>query len=138
MKVFFDTNVYVAEALQGPAAVQMLQATVRASWRIFASAYVLEEFDHVVRAQLGFSRRLSFVSQRRIVRRAKMVDPVTSRHEVVEDIKDSQILRSSLEAGVDYLVTNDVHLLSLHPYEGLKIISLTDYYQLLVTEGFLL
>jgi hypothetical protein len=33
MKVFFDTNVYVAEALLGEAAEQMLEATERVSWR---------------------------------------------------------------------------------------------------------
>ncbi|MCY2993307.1 MAG: hypothetical protein NTY19_36325 [Planctomycetota bacterium] len=41
MKVFFDTNVYVAEALVGGAAEVMLSATADASWRIFVSHYVL-------------------------------------------------------------------------------------------------
>jgi len=33
MKVFFDTNVYVAEALLGSAAERMVEATSNASWR---------------------------------------------------------------------------------------------------------
>ena len=37
MKVFFDTNVYVAEALLGAAAEQMVAATIAAKWRIFCS-----------------------------------------------------------------------------------------------------
>jgi predicted nucleic acid-binding protein len=37
MKVFFDTNVYVAEVLLGEAAEQMLEATQRAAWRIYVS-----------------------------------------------------------------------------------------------------
>ena len=48
MKVFFDTNVYVAEALLGDAATAMIAATVRAGWRIFCSDYVLDE---LVRSQ---------------------------------------------------------------------------------------
>ena len=43
MKVFFDTNVYVAEALLGETAELLLQATEQASWRIYVSDYVLEE-----------------------------------------------------------------------------------------------
>ena len=43
MKIFFDTNVYVAEALLGEAAEEMLAATEKASWRIYASTYVLDE-----------------------------------------------------------------------------------------------
>ena len=34
MKVFFDTNVYVAEALLGQVAEQLIEATEQASWRI--------------------------------------------------------------------------------------------------------
>ncbi len=38
-------------------------------------------------------------------------------------------------AHADYLVTNDPHLLTLNPYEGLLIISMAEYHQLLVAEG---
>jgi hypothetical protein len=40
-----------------------------------------------------------------------------------------------MEAGVDFLVTNDLHLLALNPYEGLRIISMTAYFELLASEG---
>ncbi len=40
-----------------------------------------------------------------------------------------------MTAGVDYLVTNDRHLLGLDPYEGLRIISMSEYRQTLVNEG---
>ncbi len=64
-----------------------------------------------------------------------MVEPGASRHEVPSDANDSPILRAALEAGVDYLVTNDRHLLDLHPYEGFRIVSITTYHQLLAAEG---
>ena len=38
-------------------------------------------------------------------------------------------------AGEGQLVTNDRHLLALNPYEGLRIISLSDYWNLLVDMG---
>lgn len=38
MKVFFDTNVYVAEALLVGAAEQIVIATIEARWRIFTSS----------------------------------------------------------------------------------------------------
>jgi predicted nucleic acid-binding protein len=40
-----------------------------------------------------------------------------------------------LHAGADYLVTNDRHLLELDPYEGLRILSMSAYYDLLRAEG---
>ena len=54
MKVFFDTNVYVAEALLGDAAERMLEATHQASWRIFTSPHVLAEIERVMVERLGF------------------------------------------------------------------------------------
>jgi putative PIN family toxin of toxin-antitoxin system len=137
MKVFFDTNVYVAEALLGAAAEEMLAATERASWRIFVSTYVLDELERVMTEELGTSRRLAVLSRRRIARRAEMVEPGPSRHVVPQDAKDTPVLRAALEARADYLVTNDPHLLDLNPYEGLRILSMTEYFDLLASEGFI-
>lgn len=49
MKIFFDTNVYVAEALLGGVAEEMVAATEGASWRIYASSHVLDELERVMR-----------------------------------------------------------------------------------------
>jgi putative PIN family toxin of toxin-antitoxin system len=135
MKIFFDTNVYVAEALLGEAAEEMLAATEEASWRIYSSSYLLNELERVMTDKLGFSQRLALLSRRRIIRRASLVEPGPSRHAVSEDAADTPILRAALAAGADYLVTNDRQLLALDPYEGLRIVSMTDYRQLLVNEG---
>jgi len=135
MKVFFDTNVYVAEALLGEVAEELVAATERAGWRVYASAYLLDEFEHVLIDKLGFGKRLAHLSRRRIVRRTEQVEPGASRHVVTGDPADSPILVASLAAGADYLITNDRRLLDLDPYEGLRIVSLTDYRQLLINEG---
>jgi len=138
VKVFFDTNVYVAEALLGDAATQMIAATSTASWRIYSSRYVLDETERVLmRRRLTGGRRLAHLSRRRIQRRATLVDPAPSRHEVPADSKDSPILRAALSASVDLLVTNDPHLLELSPYEGVRIVSMSEYYQLLQDRGLL-
>lgn len=135
MKVFFDTNVYIAEALLGAGAEELLTVTEEASWRIHASSYLLDEFERVLTERLGFSRRLSVLSRQRIVRRANMIEPGASRHEVPLDLADTPILRAAIAAGVDYLITNDRHLLGLDPYEGVRIVSMTDYREILVNAG---
>ncbi|MDZ4658839.1 MAG: putative toxin-antitoxin system toxin component, PIN family [Bythopirellula sp.] len=136
MKVFFDTNVYVAEALLGDAAERMLVATILARWRIFCSRYVLDETQRVLTEKLGFSQALGRITRERARRRATLVVPLTgSRHQVPHDPADSPILQAALAAGADYLVTNDAHLLALNPYQDLRIISLTEYFNLLFSEG---
>ena len=135
MKVFFDTNVYVAEALLGPTAERMVSATLAAAWRIFVSEHVLSEVASVLTDQLGFSPRLAVLTRIRVARRSTLVKESSTRHVVPHDPNDSAILRAALAANADYLVTNDRHLLALDPYHGLRILSLTDYFQLLQTQG---
>ena|SRR5437773_2399201 len=126
MKVFPDTCVYAAEALLGEGAEQMLEATERACWRIYASPYLLGEFERVLTEKLGFSARWARLSRQRVRRRVHLVEPPPSRHRVPGDSGENPILQAALAAGVDYLVTNDAHLLALDSYEGLRIISMTD------------
>lgn len=135
MKVFFDTNVYVAEALLGSVAEQMLDATVRIRWRILSSLHVLDETERVLVEKLGFSRRFGRLTREHIRRRTTLAALPASRHQVPSDAADSPILVAALEAGADLLVTNDGHLLALNPYQGLKVISMTAYNQMLVDEG---
>jgi len=135
MKLFFDTNVYVAEALLGKAAEEMLSATQAASWRIYVSQTVLDEIERVLVDYFGFSRRLSRLTRQRCTRRSGYVLESPSRHDVPEDPADSPILRAALVAGVDYLVTNDNDLLRLNPYEGLRVISMAAYFEMLQDEG---
>jgi len=65
MKVFFDTNVYVAEALLGQAAERMLAATRKGSWHIYISEYVGQELERVLTEALDFSRRFAVLSRQR-------------------------------------------------------------------------
>ena len=135
MKIFFDTNVYVAEALLGGAAITMLGVTERAGWRIFCSDYVLDELVRVLAEYRQFPMRFATRSRRHVLRRSHLIDTPSSRHQVPDDPNDSPILVAALAANVDYLVTNDPHLLTLDPYEGMRIISMAAYYDFLIAEG---
>ncbi len=136
MKVFFDTNAYVAESLLGDAAQRMIEATQRARWRIYASRFLLDEVAHVLVDDLGFSRRLAWLTQRRIVRRCILVEPVSTAV-VPGDPKDSPILQAAVTCRADYLVTNDRHLLALDSFQGLRIVSMGTYYDMLKDQGLL-
>ena len=98
MKIFFDTNVYVAEAIFGAGAERMLEATRRASWRTYCCQTVVEEIDRVLVEQLGFSRRLSILTRARVLRHSVMIEPGALRHYVPQDPNDSPILIAALRA----------------------------------------
>jgi hypothetical protein len=62
MKIFFDTNVYVAEALLGEAAEEMVAATERASWRISDRQH--DAIDNPAKALLSSSNDRTSVFRR--------------------------------------------------------------------------
>ncbi len=66
----------------------------------------------------------------------QVADEPLSRHHVPGDEDDTPILRAAIAAGVDYLVTRDARLLALSPKEGVRIITLTEYLEILRTHGF--
>jgi len=136
MKIFFDTNVYVAEALRGNGARRILGATVNGRWRIYANGYVIDELKRVLVDRLGFSAEVAALARTKITRRSRWV-VVRSRAQVPQDPKDSPILQAALTCGADYLVTNDRHLLSIRPVEGIRIVSMDEYYEILRANGLL-
>jgi len=115
-------------------ATRLIKATYQAKWRMYSSQYVLDEVARVLVDDLDFSVGLAKLAQRRILRRFILVE-ARSRAKVPEDPKDSPILQAALTCGADYLVSNDRHLLSLNPFEGLRILSMEDYYSLLKSHG---
>lgn len=135
MKVVFDTNVYVAEALGGDTARRLLASTERASWRVHVSQYILDELMSVMTEDLGLSRRSAMLAAVRALRRGRLVEPIPSRHAVPRDPADGDVLRTALRAGSDYLVTNDRHLLALHPYEGVRIVTMAEFRRALEDQG---
>lgn len=135
MKVVFDTNVYVAEALGGETATRIFASTKQASWRTYISRYIVDELMGVMTEDLGLSRRSATLAVVRALRRSKLVEPVPSRHGVPRDPADSEVLRTALRAGSHYLVTNDRHLLALHPYEGVQIVSMAAFRRVLEDQG---
>ena len=135
MKVVFDTNVYVAEALGGDTAGRIVASTHRASWRIYISQYILDELVAVMADDLGLPRHSAALAGIRAVRRAHLSEPIPSRHSVPQDASDSEVLRTALRASAHYLVTNDRHLLAINPYEGLQIITMAEYRRVLEDQG---
>lgn len=134
MKIFFDSNVYVTEALFGEGAEQIMGAVARARWRVYVNRHVIEETAHVLSDYLEKPTRFVGLTKRRILQRASLVEG-HSKAQVPGDAKDTPVLRGASASGAHYLVTNDKHLLQLDPYESLRIVSMNEFLRLLRTSG---
>src|SRR4051812_10620019 len=95
MKVFFDANVYVTEALLGEGAEQIMEAVTHARWRVYVNQYVIDETSHVLTDYLGRSKRLVALTRKRIAKRAALVEG-HSKARVPDDAKDTPVLRGAV------------------------------------------
>jgi putative PIN family toxin of toxin-antitoxin system len=136
VKVLFDTNVHVSDAIYGGLATRAITATLTGRWKIFVCPTILSELDRVIRTK--FHRSQSFVNATFQALRdvSEVADEPVSRHRVPGDPDDSPILRAALAASVDYLVTGDAKLLGMSPVEGVRIVTLAEYLHVLQSYGF--
>ena len=55
-------------------------------------------------------------------------------HLIKDDEDDNKILECAVEGGVDYIVSQDRHLLNIGEFEGIKIVSPEKFIQLFDAE----
>jgi putative PIN family toxin of toxin-antitoxin system len=134
MKVFFDTNVYVAETLLGGGAADIMSAMSRGKCRIFVNQHVVDETAHVLADYMRLSKRFIRLTEQRILRRSTLVEG-HSKAKVPADAKDTPVLRGALACAAHYLVSNDKHLLALDPFESLRIVSMAEFIDILKARG---
>jgi putative PIN family toxin of toxin-antitoxin system len=135
VKVLFDSNVHISDAIYGGAASRAVTATVEARWRIFVCDTILDEVFHVLRTKFNRSKGFAHATVQALRDMAEIADERESRHQVPGDPSDTPILHAAIGAGVDYLVTGDSKILAINRVEGVRIINLTDYLHMLQYHG---
>jgi putative PIN family toxin of toxin-antitoxin system len=136
VKVLFDTNVHVSDAIYGGAATRAITATLTARWKVFVCPTILTELSRVIRTKFNRSQSFANATVQTVRDIAELAEEPISQHCVPGDPDDSPILRAALAASVDYLVTGDAQLLALSPVEGVQIIALAEYLEILQSHGF--
>mgnify|MGYP000200462821 CR=1 FL=1 len=127
MRVVFDTNIFVsAFVIPGSRAEEAIQRIVEGLDVLILSKAILNELlatlsrkfsrdrEELARVAVFLSEICEFCEPRMKVR-------------VLKDDADNRILECALTGHADVVVTGDRAMLSLREYQGIKILSLTDY-----------
>lgn len=127
MKVVFDTNVYVSDALFDALAEALVEAARDGKFLLYVSDFILQELRQVLIEKFKVSRRFASLTVKRVQRIARLTQTGKRRFPGLGDPKDHPVLETAVNAGADFLVTGDKVLLAFSPYNGIEIIPLGQF-----------
>ena len=127
-RVTLDTNIYVSALNFGGKPAQPLGMAQAGTIRIDISDAIMAELIRVLREDFAWDGyRLHFM-QERLFNIANRVTP-TRTLKVVDDPDDDRILECAVEAGSEFIVTNDQAILRLGRYGEITMIRAVDFLQ---------
>lgn len=122
--VVLDTNVLISALGFGGTPLAALLRAFEPDVTLASSQTALDELERVMRYdRLPFTEadRTEFLAI--LEREATLVEPTESVSDVERDPADDAFLACAREAGADFLVTGDDHLLDLGRFEGVEIVT---------------
>jgi putative PIN family toxin of toxin-antitoxin system len=128
--VVFDASTFVSAVLKANSRPeQALLRALSAPNRLLLSQAVEDEYDDVI-FRPKFDRFVSAERRQRIldivVVAAERVEPTETIREC-RDPKDDKYLALAAAGGADVIVSDVRHLLSMHPWRGIPILSPADF-----------
>jgi uncharacterized protein len=129
MRVVLDTNVLVSRFLspRGVAA-EIFNRWSQELFELVVSEPILAEYAQVLRYEKVRTRhRMSDTEITDIMsdlrRYAVLVEPEQTPRVVKDDPDDDRFLSCAVAGGAEYIVSGDVHLLTLRAYQDIQILS---------------
>jgi hypothetical protein len=124
IKVVLDTNVLISAILFGGKPRQILEKAISGEMRLCLSEPILEELKGVLqRSKFNYSPEMIQFILTELMGIADFVNPSEMIDLVLEDPDDNRILECAVEAGANYIVTGDIHLLKLSRYRNIEVLN---------------
>ncbi len=122
MRVVLDTNVLVAAFIARGVCTDIFERVI-ADHELVLSPYILDEFERVMSAKLGFDQTRVKRALALFRRVGRIVTPEPLAEPVCRDRDDDAVLALTQSSGADCLVTGDDDLLILRSFQRIPIIS---------------
>jgi len=128
LKVVLDTNVLISAILFGGKPREILEKTIRGEIRLCISEPILEELKGVLqRPKFDYSPEMIEVILTELTGVADFVNSSKRINVVLEDPEDNRILECAVEAGANYIITGDIHLLKLSRYRDIGVLNAASF-----------
>lgn len=133
LKVVFDTNVYISAVLNaGKSREVLVTSLAREDIEVLISDSILSEIERVLISKLRRSY-MDVINILTVIREnAIMIYPESKISVIKYDESDNRIIEFAISGKANYIVSGDQHhLLPLKEYQGIIIISPSDFTEIL-------
>jgi uncharacterized protein len=136
IRVTADTNVLVSGLMfQRGKPFEFLRMAVEGEIAVAVSPPIISEMLNVLDRKFGIGAREVNEYWDTVRAATRLVHPTLTVDVVHEDRDDNKILECAVAAGSQYLVTGDKHLLRLRQYEGIQIVTVSDFLDIAKSQG---
>jgi uncharacterized protein len=128
LRVVADSNVLISALLWTGSPHKILKLAENKSLILCSSLPIIEEMSEVL-ARQKFVERLGELKttpeelMESLLGLVEIVRPAISLNEIKDDPEDNRILECALEAGADYIISGDSHLLKLKSFRDMPIVT---------------
>ena len=125
--ITLDTNIYISALQYGGKPMLLLQMALNGDIEIAVSAAILDETLRLLRDKFNWPSEDLDSAHSLVLTCARLVEPRQTVDVIKEDPSDNRIVECAVEAGAEYIVSGDRHLLRLGSYGDISIIRVSDF-----------
>ncbi|MBU2634469.1 MAG: putative toxin-antitoxin system toxin component, PIN family [Nanoarchaeota archaeon] len=136
MKITVDTNVLISSTFWYGASDKIIEKVENKEVGLVLSKDIIEEFLRVLNyKEIQKKIKNKNLEMKRtvdkIVSISTIIEPKKKFNVIKEDFDDNKILECGVEGNVNFIITQDKHLLKLKEFEGIKIIKPKEFLEII-------
>jgi len=130
-RVVIDTNVFISGLNFAGKPGEVLELFIRGDIEVIISPFILSEIERILRERFDWIEGNIHRVLNRIKRQTILVHPKLKATVIKRKDDDNRILECAIEGKARYLISGDrKHLLPLKEYQGINILSPTEFLKL--------
>lgn len=136
LKITVDSNVIISSLLKKDSVPARVISYILNECQLYISQFILDELEEVlkrpkVKSVVGWNTNRIELYLAGLEEAGIMVNNLPELKLISEDPSDNNVLACAVAARVDYLISGDNHLRKLGSYEGIKILSPSEFLEIL-------
>ncbi|MGB9896244.1 MAG: putative toxin-antitoxin system toxin component, PIN family [Thermoproteota archaeon] len=132
VKAVLDTNILISLLFKKALAKEISKVMKKKSIEFYSSEEILKELARVltypkieeVLEKAGVNKKTALEA---LTEKLKIVNPKVKLNVIRRDPSDNKVLECALEAGAEYVITGDKHLLELKKFRKIEVVTMRKF-----------